>query len=490
MANFILLGAPTAKDITFYSCTIRPATAEELGSGEVGATITDAIATEKVTTLAEADSAAAARDTTLKAEITGGSLRTLAQVDADQETKVTNSEALAAATTRITAEIAPGGLIDGAIGGAISDEDLPAIRGDISTLEAVKITASDATSISQTEISASLSSTSAGTIGAGIAAAETAAQDAYDLADGKGRVFFQSSAPPVAERLTRNLWIDTTGGANTPKRWNGSAWVAVTDKVATDAAAAASAAQASITTINADISTLQTTKVDASGAIAAVNSEVSAQSGGGLATVRALTGSHSTLDGDVRAQRLLTLDANGRVASQFMGASPDGSEIRYRADRFVVENEVNGNPVETFKIEGGEVWINDAAIKARDISDFSSVLAAPKVSNFNSTTYQDIVSLVINAEANALYFLTFSIEIEVGNGDVKVIRSGAGDVTSEILAQPAATGQLGMRSNNYSFAVDELGAGSQTLKFQMKLRLGNSFINYQNAQITVMRFRK
>ncbi|WP_236183126.1 hypothetical protein, partial [Pseudomonas ceruminis] len=30
--------------------------------------------------------------------------------------------------------------------------------------------------------------------------------------------------------------------ANTPKRWNGSAWVAVTDKVATDAAAAAQSA--------------------------------------------------------------------------------------------------------------------------------------------------------------------------------------------------------------------------------------------------------
>src|SRR5690606_6702007 len=50
-------------------------------------------------------------------------------------------------------------------------------------------------------------------------------------------------APAATKRLSQNLWIDTTGGLNTPKRWNGSAWVTVTDKAATDAAAAAKAAQ-------------------------------------------------------------------------------------------------------------------------------------------------------------------------------------------------------------------------------------------------------
>lgn len=39
------------------------------------------------------------------------------------------------------------------------------------------------------------------------------------------------------------LWVDTAGGNNTPKRWNGTTWAAVTDKTATDAAAAAVAAQ-------------------------------------------------------------------------------------------------------------------------------------------------------------------------------------------------------------------------------------------------------
>ncbi|MFR0673177.1 DUF1983 domain-containing protein [Enterobacterales bacterium AW_CKDN230030176-1A_HGKHYDSX7] len=73
-------------------------------------------------------------------------------------------------------------------------------------------------------------------------AAQGAAQAANDLAGGKGKVIVQSAAPAVADRLPQNLWIDTTGAANTPKRWNGSAWVSVSDKVATDAAAAAQSA--------------------------------------------------------------------------------------------------------------------------------------------------------------------------------------------------------------------------------------------------------
>jgi len=73
--------------------------------------------------------------------------------------------------------------------------------------------------------------------------AQTAANSAASVANSKGKTIIQSVAPDVADQLAQNLWIDTTGGANTPKRWSGSAWVAVTDKAATDAAAAAVAAQ-------------------------------------------------------------------------------------------------------------------------------------------------------------------------------------------------------------------------------------------------------
>ena len=74
-------------------------------------------------------------------------------------------------------------------------------------------------------------------------AAAQAAADAAGIANSKGKVLIRSSAPAATDRLPQNLWIDTSGGGNTPKRWNGSAWKEVTDKVAKDAATAAAAAQ-------------------------------------------------------------------------------------------------------------------------------------------------------------------------------------------------------------------------------------------------------
>ena len=78
------------------------------------------------------------------------------------------------------------------------------------------------------------------------ARADTAVADAAaaaGIANGKGKVLVQNGAPAAADRNAQTLWIDTTGGANTPKRWTtGTTWVAVTDKVATDAAARAATA--------------------------------------------------------------------------------------------------------------------------------------------------------------------------------------------------------------------------------------------------------
>lgn len=69
--------------------------------------------------------------------------------------------------------------------------------------------------------------------------ANTAAAAAAGVANGKADVLIQGTAPATSMRKASTLWIDTTNGANTPKRWNGNSWVAVTDKAATDAANAA-----------------------------------------------------------------------------------------------------------------------------------------------------------------------------------------------------------------------------------------------------------
>ncbi|ASZ73345.1 minor tail protein [Brevibacterium phage LuckyBarnes] len=73
--------------------------------------------------------------------------------------------------------------------------------------------------------------------------AKADAAAAAGVAGGKADVLIQSTTPATAMRKATTLWIDTTSSTNTPKRWNGTAWVAVTDKAATDAAAAAATAQ-------------------------------------------------------------------------------------------------------------------------------------------------------------------------------------------------------------------------------------------------------
>lgn len=78
-------------------------------------------------------------------------------------------------------------------------------------------------------------------------AAATAAANAAGIASGKGKCLIQSTVPGTADQNDVTLWIDTTAGANTPKRWSGSEWVAVTDSVAVKAAADAASALNSAT---------------------------------------------------------------------------------------------------------------------------------------------------------------------------------------------------------------------------------------------------
>lgn len=93
--------------------------------------------------------------------------------------------------------------------------------------------------------------------------ANTAAAAAAGVANGKADVLIQSTAPDASMRKSTTLWIDTTNGANTPKRWNGSAWAAVTDKAATDAANAAVKAHAAAQTAQSTADKAQTAAANA-----------------------------------------------------------------------------------------------------------------------------------------------------------------------------------------------------------------------------------
>lgn len=128
-----------------------------------------------------------------------------------------------------------------------------AAKSDASTAKTdaanAKATASNASSVA-TQAKATADSAAQSATDAANAArkANTAAAAAAGVANGKADVLIQSTAPATSMRKASTLWIDTTGGANTPKRWNGSTWVAVTDKAATDAANAAVKAHAAAQT--------------------------------------------------------------------------------------------------------------------------------------------------------------------------------------------------------------------------------------------------
>lgn len=157
------------------------------------------------------------------------------------------------------------------------------VETDVSTLDG-KVTA-QASQISG--LQSSLTTTNGN-----VSAAQQAAQDAATLAGGKGKVIVQSASPTIADRLAQNLWIDTTSNANTPKRWNGSAWVAVTDKVATDAAAAAAGALV-----------LAQTKADAS-VVSSLTTRVSDAEGKLTSQATRMDGMQTSIDGKASSQAL------------------------------------------------------------------------------------------------------------------------------------------------------------------------------------------
>ena len=158
------------------------------------------------------DAASAAQTAAESAKKTAGNAETLANT-ANESAKSAKSDAASAKTDASTA------------------------KTDAANAKTVAANASSvATQAKATADSAAQSATDAANAAQ---KANTAAAAAAGVANGKADVLIQSTAPATSMRKPTTLWIDTTGGANTPKRWNGSAWVAVTDKAATDAANAA-----------------------------------------------------------------------------------------------------------------------------------------------------------------------------------------------------------------------------------------------------------
>ncbi|MBV7523467.1 phage tail protein [Pseudomonas sp. PDM29] len=183
------------------------------------------------------------------------------------------------------------------VGQVVSDSNGLAAR--VNTTE-TKITSIEGVNTSQGTAITGLNN-SLTTTNTNVTAAQTAANAANTLAGGKGKVLVQTTAPAVADQLTQNLWIDITGGANTPKRWTGSAWVAVTDKVATDAAAAAANAL-SVANTKADASLVSSLTTRVESAEGTISSQGTAITG--------LTNSLTTTNTNVTAAQTAANAAN------------------------------------------------------------------------------------------------------------------------------------------------------------------------------------
>ncbi|MBT2502971.1 hypothetical protein [Curtobacterium sp. ISL-83] len=187
------------------------------------------------------------------------------------------------------------------------------------TADAAKTAAATAQSTADT------AKTNAATAQSTADGANTAALNAAGIANAKGKVIVQVSAPTGANAAAENLWIDVSNNAsgvpkNTPNRWNPttSKWEVITDQKAVDAAAAAATAQSAATTAKTAADAAQST------ADAAKTAAATAQTTADTAKTNAAT-AQSTADG-ANSQALAAAGiANGKGKVIYQATAPTGA---------------------------------------------------------------------------------------------------------------------------------------------------------------------
>jgi len=250
---------------------------------------------------------------------------------------------------RLTVDYLTSAATDAAIAGKIEtaeavylDNVTGQVKGTALNGYYTKVAADSATAVATVNLKAEMEGP-----GGSVTAAQDAAQAASDLAGSKGRVFFQSSDPIGANQDNKNLWIDTTGGANTPKRWNGSAWVVVTDKVATDAAAAAAAAQQEATALTGEITSIKALTLAGSTAFGVLLTQLEVDAGGTSAAITNQGTAIADLEGNASAGYLIKAQAGGSVSLLDLiaadGAAGTVSVAKLAADTILLEGTVSAN---------------------------------------------------------------------------------------------------------------------------------------------------
>lgn len=136
----------------------------------------------------------------------------------------------------------------------------------------------------------------------------TAMFDISAKANAAGRIYFQTS-PPTGD--AKYLWIDTTNGNNTPKRWNGTTWVIATDKVATDAATAATALGVRVTDVEGEVTSHESRLVTAEGEIGSHESRITSAEG----VITSTSSNVSNLTSTVSSHTTRLTSAEGNITS-------------------------------------------------------------------------------------------------------------------------------------------------------------------------------
>lgn len=143
--------------------------------------------------------------------------------------------------------------------------------------------------------------------------ADAATQNVADLAEITGRVIYSSSAPTGDDRNGNNLWIDSNGQ---PHRWNGSAWVLVTDSRITSAANTANQANSAAQSAqNAAQSAQNTAKAAQTAANDAKTAAQNAQTAATSAQTAANTAKDAAADAQTTASEAKNVASSARSAA-------------------------------------------------------------------------------------------------------------------------------------------------------------------------------
>lgn len=182
-------------------------------------------------------------------------LDALTQANTNKDAITTKADASAVSTLANRVTSAEGNITS-------NSNSITTLNNNLSTLTNTVNTKADSSALSSLDSKVTSLEGNVTSQGSSITTLNNSLTTTNNNVSAKGKIIYSTTAPVAADQLTQNLWIDTTNNANTPKRWNGTAWVVVTDKVATDALAAANAA-----------TTLANTKADSS-ALTALDSKV------------------------------------------------------------------------------------------------------------------------------------------------------------------------------------------------------------------------